>query len=126
MTDTQTSAQLKILLVDDNRIIRQLLKLTFADSRFKLFEAECGEQALAIIADEKPDYVFLDVKMPGELDGLQVCQLVKASDETRHCKIILLTALSQQEGFDSGIQAGADFCISKPFSPAELLSLVCT
>ncbi len=116
--------KIKILLVDDNRIIRHLLKLTFSDNRFELFEAESSDTALLMIAEQKPDYVILDVMMPGELDGFQICQEVKSWPGTRNCKIILLTARTQQHDFDLGKQAGADFYLTKPFSPTELLSLI--
>lgn len=116
--------KIKILIVDDNRIIRHLLKLTFSDNRFELFETECSETALSMIAEQKPDYVILDVMMPGELNGFQICQEVKSWPDTLHCKIILLTARSQQQDFDLGKQVGADFYLTKPFSPKELLALI--
>lgn len=116
--------KIKILIVDDNRIIRHLLRMTFFDKRFELFEAECSNIVLPIITDQKPDYIILDVMMPGELNGFQICQQVKACKDTRDCKIILLSARSQQQDFDLGKQVGADFYMTKPFSPKELLSLI--
>ena len=115
----------KVLLVDDNRIIRHLLRLTFADSSlFEVFEADSGEQALPIVLREKPEIIILDVLMPGELDGFQICQMIKSWQDTRHCKIILLSAKSQQDDLAQGRQAGADYYVTKPFSPTELIKLV--
>ncbi len=116
--------KIKILFVDDNRIIRHLLRLTLTDKRIELLEADCGETALPIITSQKPDYVILDVMMPGELNGFQICQMVKSWEDTKDCKIIMLTASSQQEDFEIGQQVGADFYLTKPFSPKELLSLI--
>ncbi|WP_432740327.1 response regulator [Methylobacter sp. G7] len=124
MNSQSISLKIKVLIVDDNRIIRHLLRLTFSDSRIELFEADCCETALSIITDQKPDYVILDVMIPGELNGFQVCQKVKSWSDTRQCKIILLTARSQQQDFDLGKQVGADFYMTKPFSPTELLALI--
>lgn len=124
MNSQSISLKIKILIVDDNRIIRHLLRLTFSDSRIELFEADCCATALSIITEQKPDYVILDVMIPGELNGFQVCQKVKSWSDTRPCKIILLTARSQQQDVDLGKQVGADFYMTKPFSPTELLALI--
>ncbi|MDO9169633.1 MAG: response regulator [Methylobacter sp.] len=124
MNSQSISLKIKILIVDDNRIIRHLLRLTFSDSRIELFEADCCATALSIITEQKPDYVILDVMIPGELNGFQVCQQVKSWSDTRPCKIILLTARSQQQDVDLGKQVGADFYMTKPFSPTELLALI--
>lgn len=63
----------KILLVDDNRVIRHLLRLTFADSQlFQVFEADSGEKALPIVLCEQPEIIILNVLMPGELNGFQI------------------------------------------------------
>lgn len=125
MTVPVATSVRKILLVDDNRIIRHLLRLTFADSSlFEVFEADSGEQALPIVLREKPEIIILDVLMPGELDGFQICQMIKSWQDTRHCKIILLSAKSQQDDLAQGRQAGADYYVTKPFSPTELIKLV--
>jgi CheY-like chemotaxis protein len=115
----------KILLVDDNRVIRHLLRLTFADSLlFQVFEADSGEKALPIVLREQPEIIILDVLMPGELNGFQICHMIKSWQDTRHCKIILLSAKSQQDDLEQGRQAGADYYVTKPFSPTELIRLV--
>jgi DNA-binding response OmpR family regulator len=115
----------KILLVDDNRIIRHLLRLTFAnDERFIIFEAENSEEALLIVEHEHPEVIILDVMMPGGISGFEVCQLVKSKEETRFCKIILLSARGQQDDLAQGQEAGADLYIVKPFSPSVLIRQV--
>lgn len=119
-----TSMPLKILIVDDNQTLRHLLKLTFSDSRFELHEADSCLTALPKILKLKPDYVILDVMMPGELNGFQICSMVKSWPDTQSCKIILLTALTEQRDLENGQEAGADFYVTKPFSPKNLLSLI--
>lgn len=124
MRNQTLSNKIKILIVDDNRLIRHLLRLTLTDSRIELFEADCGEKALPIITDQNPDYVILDVMMPGELNGFQICEMVKSWKDTQNCKIVMLTASSQQEDFEIGQKSGADYYLTKPFSPKELLSII--
>lgn len=120
-----TTAQRKILIVDDNRIILHLLRLTLDDhSRFQVLEANSGADALAIVTSEHPDLVILDVMMPGEFNGFQICNMIKSQSESKHCKVILLTARSQQSDLELGREAKADHYVTKPFSPKELLELV--
>lgn len=115
----------KVLIVDDNRIIRQLLRLTFSNSsRFQLFEADSGEQAFPIVIREKPDYIILDVMMPGELNGYQICEMIKSWKDTCQSKIIIVSARGQQADLETGYKAGADHYIVKPFSPAELMQWI--
>lgn len=118
-----SKAQTKILLVDDNVIIRTLLRLIFANGNYHVREAENGEEALAKIAEEKPDIILLDIMMPGKIDGLAVCEYVRSSF-LKNCWIILLTAQSQKDDFQKGMDAGADFYITKPCNPGELKKLV--
>lgn len=115
----------KILIVDDNRIIRHLLRLTFEDSaRFKILEADCGDTALTLAMKELPDLIILDVMMPGELNGFQVCNLIKSRSESKDCKVVLLSARCQQSDIEQGREVKADHYVTKPFSPSELLLLV--
>lgn len=125
MNNPQSDQLKKVLIVDDNRIIRQLLRLTFSNtSRFQLFEADSGEQALPLVISQKPDYIILDVMMPGELNGYQICQMIKSWKDTCHSKIIILSARGQQDDLETGYKSGADHYIVKPFSPAELMQWI--
>ncbi len=115
----------KILLVDDNRIIRHLLRLTFvSDNRFVIFEAENIEEALTIVYQEHPVVIILDVMLPGDVSGFEICQRLKSEEQTRSCKIILLSARGQQDDLVHGQEVGADLYIVKPFSPAKLIRQV--
>lgn len=114
----------KILIVDDNRTVRYLLKLTLAENIFQLFEAECAEEALQIVNQELPDVIILDVSMPGTLNGFEVCNIIKANPVSSACKVILLTALCQAEDIKAGELVGADAYVTKPFSPKALLQQI--
>jgi putative two-component system response regulator len=113
---------MRLLLVDDDAAIRQLLRVTFEAVDVELDEAESAPAALAEISQRHPDAILLDVGLPG-LDGLVFCRRLKADSETRHIPIVLLTG-SDLEGGRLGDEAGADAYIHKPFSPLEVLSTV--
>lgn len=115
----------KVLLVDDNRIILHLLSLTFADkTQFEVMLATDGEQALSIAGQFKPQFIVLDVMLPGNLDGLEVCRMMKASTAFGDSKIILLSARGQEKDIEEGKSAGADLYLTKPFSPQYLLDCI--
>lgn len=113
----------KLLIVDDNSEMRKLLRLTFSTGDYEILEAEDGNQAVNIIMRENPQIVLLDVMMPGELDGFAVCNFIKSST-LKYTWVIMLTAKGQQEDIDTGWQIGADFYVTKPFSPLALIELV--
>ncbi|WAK03235.1 response regulator transcription factor [Methylobacter sp. YRD-M1] len=112
-----------LLIVDDIAEMRKLLRLTFSDGNYQIFEATNGKEALKIILKEKPDIILLDIMMPGDIDGLAVCDFVKSST-LKNCRVILLTAKGQKEDFQKGLEAGADIYMTKPFSPIALLERV--
>lgn len=111
----------RILLVDDEPHVLEVLRVTLEDFDFELLEATTGPQALERIQGDRPDLVVLDVMLP-EKDGQEVCREVKADDSTRGIPVILLTARSQAEDREAGMAAGADAYLTKPFSPLTLLS----
>jgi len=119
------TAKQKILIVDDNRIIRQLVRLTLASlTEYDLLETDSADQVLPMVLSERPDIIILDVMMPGDLDGFQICRMIKANAELAHCKVILLSARSQADDLQQGKAAGADVYITKPFSPSALVTLI--
>ncbi len=113
----------KVLIVDDNPDIRRLICITLG-ATFTIFEAENGTQALQIIHREKPDLVMLDVMMPGELDGLQVLDIIKSNAELKHTHVIMVTARGQAHDYDQGMKRGADSYFIKPFSPLQLVAAI--
>lgn len=115
----------KILIVDDNRIIRHLLKLTFTNSaHLTVLETDSADNALPIILLERPGIIILDVMMPGSMNGIELCQLLKSREDTQKIKIIILSAKAEDEASAEALSAGADFYTVKPFSPAKLLKLI--
>ncbi len=118
------SEKIKILIVDDNVQMRNLLRITFSNyPNCELFQAQNGAEALAIIHSEHPHIVFLDIMMPGEIDGLGVCECVKTSN-FKDCFIVLLSAKGQKSDMEKGYSVGADMYLTKPFSPLALIEIV--
>lgn len=116
----------RILIVDDQPDIRKLIRLTLQHlDDAEVFEAENGSEGWHMAQDIKPSVMLLDVMMPGELDGYQVCDKVKKHPELgRMTKVILLTARAQKEDLEQGSKAGCDAYLTKAFSPLKLLDLV--
>lgn len=113
-----------ILIADDHADLRKLIRMTLLGGPFTVIEAEDGVQALVGARRHRPDLIILDVMMPGELDGYQVCAAVKADPALRHVPVILVTARAQRADLQAGQEAGADAYLIKPFSPMELLERV--
>lgn len=101
-----------LLIVEDDKQIRRMIKLYFEDENYNCLEAEDGLTAQMIFQTESIDIVFLDIMIP-EIDGLQVCQFIR---ETSDVPIIMLTAKSQEEDKLRGFEYGADEYVTKPFS----------
>ncbi|MFH0763251.1 MAG: response regulator [Candidatus Omnitrophota bacterium] len=113
----------KILVVDDDPDIRDILKLTLSEENYEVFEAKDGEEALKVINSKPLDLVLLDYKIP-KIDGRQVCQLVKKDLLLRHLPIIMVTGKGDISDRVGGIDAGADDYVVKPFEPKELLARI--
>jgi diguanylate cyclase (GGDEF)-like protein len=114
---------LRILVVDDDPDIRDVLKLTLAEENYTVLEAGDGEEALKIIHSKPLDLVLLDYKIP-KIDGRQVVQRVKSDLLLRHLPIIMITAKGEISDKVGGIDAGADDYVVKPFEPKELLARI--
>jgi DNA-binding response OmpR family regulator len=115
----------KILIVDDEAHIRALLEQTFEeleDEGVELLTAVDGDAAVALVAAERPDLVFLDVMIPRR-NGYEVCQAVRSDLGLTDVTIVLLTAKGQDADRERGLAAGADEFLTKPFDPDELLDL---
>ena len=114
-----------VLIVDDEQHIRLLIEQTLEellDEDVELYTAADGDEAMAAIAAQHPDLVFLDVMMPGR-NGLDVCRAVRADPELAGAYIVLLTAKGQAQDRAEGLDAGADEFLTKPFDPDALLAL---
>ncbi len=112
----------KILVVDDNEMIRTLFRLSFKKiPEFEVYEAEDGTEGFKRFEELNPDMVFSDIMMPGEIDGISLCKQIKGS--VHKCPVILISAKGQQSDIDLGIAAGADLYKVKPLSPKDLISI---
>ncbi len=114
-----------ILIVDDHADIRRLIRLTLEFEEYDIREASDGETALAIAEEFRPDLVLLDVMMPGQLNGLDVCQRLRQGVPAgQPPRIIMLSARGQASDREAGLQAGADVYLVKPFSPLQLIDCI--
>jgi CheY-like chemotaxis protein len=113
----------KVLLVDDHSDIRRLVRITLGKD-FEVLEASDGATALEIVRRQRPALVVLDVMMPGELDGLQVLDLIKSDPQLIQTRVIMVTARGQARDYDDGMQRGADAYFIKPFSPLQLVDSI--
>ncbi len=115
----------KALIVDDQSDIRKLIHMTLEFEDFELHEADNGAEGWRVAQGLRPSLVLLDVMMPGELDGYQVCRKIKDDAVLgKDTKVVLLTARGQQTDLDQGRKAGCDAYLTKPFSPLELLDTI--
>ena len=113
----------KVLIVEDEANIRQLVKYNLEKESFQVIEAEDGLQGLRLAKAEKPDLVLLDLRLP-QMDGLEVCRSLKGNQATAALPIIMLTAKSEEIDKVIGLELGADDYMTKPFSPRELVARV--
>ena len=116
-----TSRVDKILVVDDDARIRDLLRRYLAQEGFEVFQAEDGKALNRILLRETVDLIVLDLMMPGE-DGLSICRRLRAAND--RTPIIMLTAKGEDVDRIVGLEVGADDYLSKPFNPRELLARI--
>jgi len=110
----------KILIVDDERNIVDILKYNFKKEGFTTVEAYDGEQAVEMALSQKPDLILLDIMLP-KMDGFSVCKKLR---QTLSTPILMLTAKEEEVDKVLGLELGADDYITKPFSPRELMARV--
>lgn len=115
--------RMRVLVVDDDPLVRNLLTAVLHGADFDLDEAVDGQDALAIAAVRPPDVVVLDVMMPG-IDGYEVCRALRADAAFASTRIVVLTAKSTPTARDDAFHAGADSFFTKPFSPLDLIETV--
>lgn len=113
----------KVLIVDDEPSILMSLDFLMKKNGFEVFIARNGAEAIEIGNKEKPDVIILDVMMP-EVDGYEVCKKIKANEETKHAKVIFLSAKGKDTDISKGLSLGAEMYVTKPFSTRVLLENV--
>ena len=112
-----------VLIADDEPSMRLLVHATIESDEYTVVEASDGDQAWALIQKHRPSLVLLDVQMPG-LSGLDILREIKGDPSLNGMHVILLTAKAQESDIEAGLIGGADFYLTKPFSPLDLLSRV--
>jgi CheY-like chemotaxis protein len=112
-----------VLIADDESSMRLLVHATIESDDYLVLEAADGAEAWAMIQEQRPSLVLLDVQMPGR-SGLDLLRSVRADPSLRGTRVILLTSKAQEGDVEAGLIAGADFYLTKPFSPLDLLTRV--
>lgn len=113
----------RILVVEDDHVIRELLVVNVTIEGHEAVTAVDGTEALAMIGDARPDVVLLDMMLP-RVDGWEVTARVKGDPATSAIPIVALSARAMQADIDRGAEVGVDHYVTKPFDPIELMQLV--
>lgn len=113
----------KILIVDDEKDIVTMVDYNLTKEGFRTLSAYDGEKGLQLARSECPNLIILDLMLP-EIDGLEVCKILKSEPKTSSTPIIVLTAKSSETDKIVGLELGADDYVTKPFSPRELIARV--
>jgi two-component system alkaline phosphatase synthesis response regulator PhoP len=111
----------KILVVDDEENIRELVRYNLAREGYQVTTVGSGEEALKLASEKLPDLIVLDLMLPG-IDGFDVCRQLKNDAHTVHIPIVMLTVKGEESDIVVGLELGADDYITKPFSPKVLLA----
>ena len=109
----------KILVVDDEERVREMLKFRLKFLDYEVIEATNGRDALEVAAAEKPDLILLDVMMP-EIDGFQACTRLKENEDTRQIPVVMLTARGEEMDVARSFTCGAEDYMVKPYDPDVL------
>jgi len=123
MRENRMMVKEKILVVDDEEDILELVKYNLEKEGFRVLCVDSGEKALSRVRDEAPDVIVLDLMLPG-VGGLDVCRELKSKPETSGTPIIMLSARSEDADIVTGLELGADDYVTKPFSPRVLLARI--
>jgi CheY-like chemotaxis protein len=116
-------SSMKLLVVDDDEQLRALIATTFAGDAYEIVEAGNAEEALLAARDQHPNVALLDINMPG-MNGIDLCRRMKADDELRAIRVVMLTGAARPSAWQEALAAGADSYLGKPFRPGELLQVV--
>jgi DNA-binding response OmpR family regulator len=113
----------RVLVVDDDEVIRQLIAVNLQLEGFEVATAVDGQDCLDHVQEIAPDVITLDVMMP-RLDGWETAVQLRKTVETAHIKVVLITARAQEDDIARGTNVGADAYLTKPFDPGEMIRVV--
>lgn len=114
---------LRVLVVEDDDVIRQLITVNLELEGFEVVTAVDGQDALDKVLEVKPDVVTLDVMMP-RLDGWETATQLRSNPDTAYVKVVLLSARAQETDLQHGERIGVDAYLTKPFDPDELIAVI--
>ncbi|MCC6191598.1 MAG: response regulator [Anaerolineales bacterium] len=109
----------KILVAEDERDIRDLIAFTLRFAGYEVLTANNGEEAVQLTQQTLPDLVLTDVRMP-KMTGYEACRMIKTDPATQHIPVVFLSAKGQEAEVQSGLAAGGDEYLLKPFAPDQL------
>ncbi len=113
----------KVLIVEDEAPLAEMLRYNLEAEGFRVAHAETGEEALILLEEERPDLVVLDWMLPG-VSGIELCRRLRAKSDSRNVPILMLTARGEESDRIRGLSTGADDYVVKPFSLPELMARV--
>jgi len=116
----------KILVIEDDKFLRELITKKISRAGFQALEAVNGEEAIKIIKESKPDLILLDLILPG-IDGFEVLSQMKKDTKIKTIPVIILSNLGQKEDVEKGMELGAqDYLIKAHFTPGEIIEKIKT
>lgn len=118
-----STANQKILIVDDEPDIVELVEYNLKKEGYQVFTATNGQEGIAVARKVNPDLIILDIMMP-QMDGIEACRLMRAIPEFKHTFMVFLTARSEEYSEIAGFNVGADDYIAKPIKPRALVSRI--
>ena len=113
----------KILIIEDEKAVREMLCFTLKNNGFEILEAEDSNSALDALRENEINLILLDWMLPGK-QGIEISSIIRSSSEIKDIPIIMLTAKSDESDKVLGLESGADDYITKPFSPKELVARI--
>ena len=113
----------KILIIEDEKAVREMLCFTLKNNGFEILEAEDSNSALDVLKENEINLILLDWMLPGK-QGIEISRIIRSSSEIKDIPIIMLTAKSDESDKVLGLESGADDYVTKPFSPKELVARI--
>lgn len=113
----------RVLVVDDDEVIRQLIAVNLQLEGFEVSTAVDGQDCLERVREVRPNVITLDVMMP-RLDGWVTAMRLREDEDTRHVKVVMITARAQEHDVRRGYEIGVDAYVTKPFDPNQLIQTV--
>ncbi|MGE5849832.1 MAG: response regulator [Candidatus Methylomirabilota bacterium] len=111
----------RVLFIDDDPLVGKLVRDLLEQEGFQATVATSGQQGLELARRSPPDVILLDIMMPG-MDGFEVCEVIRRDDTLQYIPVVMLTAMGSQKLNERAFAAGAEVCMTKPFSPERLLN----